>query len=373
MMHYKQLAQQHAASIAASSASSAASSSPPQQAHPQVILSTSVPAPERFSGIVGLAVDDWLELLERWHVFYGRNDASRVSASAALLGGDALKSYNREASTNGEPNTWTSFKVVMRKRWHFVETEYIVRKALRALIVRGPAMPPARYAELFQQQVTRLPNSEAPEFQPALLFDFCDGLIPSLRQRVFDKQHKTLQAAILQVCRSDATRAALGITSTDSKSSFGSSSSSTDAMDLSSLGSLSPDDRNVAMAAMRHMYSATNGFDNEVSSTSHINNITSGPVAPEHFLAQLSSLTKQVAALSQSHHGSRPQGKSSGGRTKRPAHEIPDHIAEARKRLGWCIRCGITPFKVGVHSSRKCDKTIDLTRIPTTPAPNSTN
>jgi hypothetical protein len=369
MMHYKQLAQQAERALSASAAA-ASSSSSPQQAAPQVILSTSVPAPERFWGVVGLAIDDWLELLERWHVFYGRNDGQRVTSSAALLGGDALKAYNRETSTNGEPTTWASFKELLRKRWHFVETEYIVRKAIRALVIRGPSLPAARYAELYQQQVTRLPNSESPDFQPPLIFEFCEGLIPSLRQRVFDKQHKTLQAAILQVCRSDATRAVLGVTSAENKSSFGSSSSSTDAMDLSVIGSLAPDDRAAALAALRH-----DGADAEVSAAAATSGASSQSGTQETLLAQLSLLTKHVAALSQSgpnrHGGSRPHGKSSGGRSQRggPVHEIPEHVAEARKRLGWCIRCGVTPFKAGGHSSRKCDKPADLTRIPTAPAP----
>jgi hypothetical protein len=341
LQHYRQLAQQAQLQQAEARAQGHAQQAPA----PQVIMSTSIPAPDRWSGTVGLAVDDWLELLERWHVFYGRDDQARVSASAALLSGDALKAYNRSAAQNGgEPATWDAFKVSLRARWHFVETEYIVRKALRALIARGPSLPASRYAELYQQQVTRLPNSEAPEFQPALLFDFCEGLAPALRQKVYDRQHKTLQAAILQVCRSDATRAALGIPSGASSSgASGSSGPSDGAMDLSAL-----EDEEIAPPL-----AAWTG----------------------KLVAQVNALAHEVAAL-RLHHGNRGGQPKAGDRSRGggPSKrlDIPANIVDARKRLGWCIRCGVTPFKVNVHHAGKCEKPVDASHMPTSAAP-STN
>ena len=343
LQHYRQQAQQAQLQQAELQAQGHAQAPAPQV---QVIMSTSIPAPDRWSGTVGLAVDDWLELLERWHVFYARNDQARVSASAALLSGDALKAYNRAAAQNGgEPATWDEFKRSLRARWHFVETEYIVRKALRALIARGPSLPASRYAELYQQQVTRLPNSEAPEFQPALLFDFCEGLVPALRQKVYDRQHKTLQSAILQVCRSDATRAALGIPSAAGASSGSHGSSSTNvAMDLGALV-----DEEQELAPPLASWTST-------------------------LAAQVAALAHEVSAL-RLHHGDRggkpkpsagPRGGNSGP-SKRL--DIPANLVEARKRLGWCIRCGVTPFKANVHHAGKCEKPVDASHMPTAAAP----
>jgi hypothetical protein len=369
-----QQVQQALSSNAASPPAAASSSSLPTQ---QFTVNFKPPlAPhEAWEGKVGIQINDWLESLEAQHIYYERDDKARIAATIALLKGAALKEYNIAAKSQ-PPATYTALEKYLRERWSFVETEFYIRKYLSALVEKGPAMATQKYIEEFQRLAHRLPGDS----QSSLLYQFIKGLRPSMRVKVHEKNHKSVQEAVLHVCRMDATWFAHNGGGGNSTASSGPSlGDSTEAMDISLLGPLSEEDRAACLAALRSeglAYSETGSVQPGGAPSLPRSSSSSSPA--EH-TAALAKLQQQVATLSHqlsavslgnrqfnNRSSNQKSGKKSDREGKPSLQEIPAELRQLRRTYGYCMKCGVVKFTKGEdgHNAGNCTHPVDKTTTP---------
>jgi hypothetical protein len=364
--------QQRIDQAAAASSSSSSSSQSTQKI--VVVQKPPLPQHDQWEGTVGMAITDWLESLELHHNYYDRNDSERMTATVALLKGAALKEYSISSKLK-PPSNYDELCKLLKDRWSFVETEFFIRKAMVSLVQRGPAMSTHKYTEEFQRLAHRLPNDSQSNF----IFNFISGLRPSIRIKVHERSHKTLQDAILHVCRMDATWTAHH--SSGSHSSSGSSSfysranDSGDAMDITSLQSLGPlteEDRIACVMALKSDSSDRSSTSTpSVQNNSSNNNINTDSI--NVLQQQLASLTQQLNAVT---FNNRSKGNNNNNNKKkfnkgdRPPipglQSIPVNLRKLRESYGYCIKCGTTKFSAGEngHNARTCTNPIDKSTTP---------
>lgn len=362
----KLLLQQQASLSASSSSSSNLSLTPALLAalRPKAPLAP----PESWRGSVGHGIARWLDSLEGQHKYYDRTDEEKRATVVALLLDPALSEYRAEVKTAGEPKDYEELCSRLLKRWSFVEESFHVRKQLKALVAKGPAMMPARYVESFRQLSVKLDKDP----QEALIFDFIEGLRPTFRQAVHNKAYTNLQDAMTHVCRMDANSAALGL-ATSHTTSTASSSNDSD-VDLSALGYLDPADRAACIAALQ-----SEGLKEFDTSGSPSNSTSSG--ISTYLQQQVATAVQlQLAAAGLIGGSSKPFKKASSSNKGRdtarasssPLSEIPLPIRKLREAYGVCLRCGVHKFSAGAdgHNARTCKAPLDKKTVPTGPLPN---
>jgi hypothetical protein len=345
------LAAAGSSSVSASSAPPSASSLPlSAELLARLVPKPPLPPPEQWKGTTGHAVNRWLETLEGQHAYYGRTDAERCATVVALLVDPALSEYRAETKEKGEPSDYAALCARLRARWSFVEEEFHVRKELKVLVARGAALRPAVYAEQFRQLASKLPNESA----SGLIFQFGEGLRPSLRVKVYEKNHTTLAAALLQVCRNDAVYTAHGVSSSSSSAP---SRASADDMDVGALEHLPEENRATFLTALQEI----NPTSSRASSS-----------LPSFLSEEIASLVQaQLAAASLAGGSNKPfkgnKNKTQAGqRGLSPLADIPTALRKLREAYGLCIRCGVERYSAGPegHNSGTCKRPVDKSTVP---------
>jgi hypothetical protein len=232
-------------------------------------------------------------------------------------------------------------------------------------------MQTQKYVEEFQRLAHRLSG----DTQSALLFHFIQGLRPSLRVKVHERSHSTLQEAILHVCRMDTTWSAHNSGTGAAAANLGagkSGNADSDMMDISaikSLGPLSEEDKAACLAALQSeglMYHDTSPISSTLSPPGAESNL--GALA--HLQQQISQLTQQLNSVNLSNRGLSKQKKKGqdkeGSSAGSGLGEIPLKLRKLRETYGYCIKCGSTKYSQGEngHNTRTCKNPPDKTTTP---------
>lgn len=330
-----------------------------------------LPPPEPWKGIVGRGIVRWLEVLEGQHKYYGRTDEDKIITVVALLLDPALGEYNAEVKEIGEPKNYAELCDRLRKRWSPIEESFHVRKQLKALVAKGPAMMPPKYAESFRQLASQLEKDP----QESLLFDFIEGLRPSFKTAIHNKAYTKLSEAIAHVTRMDATNTAYDINNQTHNTTSSTNSSRDADVDLSALGYLEPADRAACIAAL--CSEGLKEYDTSGSSSMSTSSSSSVPLQQ-----QIAALQVQIAAAGLIGSNNKPFKKTTSSNKGRatntrsssssPLSEIPIQLRQLRQAYGVCLRCGVHKFSAGEngHNARTCTATVDKKTLPQGPLPN---
>lgn len=340
---------------------------------PEIITSLlrqrqSLPPPEPWKGIVGQGIIRWLEVLEGQHKYYGRTDEDKIITVVALLLDPALGEYHAEVKEIGEPKDYAELCDRLRKRWSPIEESFHVRKQLKSLVAKGPAMVPSKYAESFRQLASQLDKDP----QESLLFDFVEGLRPSFKTAIHNKAYTKLSEAIAHVIRMDATNTVHGINNQSHNTTSPTSSSREAEIDLNALGYLDAADRAACIAALNS--EGLKEHDTSTSSSSSASTSSNSSVPLQQQIA--AALQVQLAAAGLIGSNAKPfkkapssnKGRTSSNRSSSasPLSEIPIQLRQLRQAYGVCLRCGVHKFSAGEngHNARTCTATIDKKTLP---------
>ena len=339
---------------------------------PEIITSLlrqrqSLPPPEPWKGIVGQGIIRWLEVLEGQHKYYGRSDEDKIITVVALLLDPALGEYTAEVREMGEPKDYAELCDRLRKRWSPIEESFHVRKQLKSLVAKGPAIAPTKYAESFRQLASQLDKDP----QESLLFDFVEGLRPSFKTAIHNKAYTKLSEAIAHAIRMDATNTVHGINNQPHNTTSSTSSSRDTDIDLNTLGYLDAADRAACIAALN-----SEGLKEYDTSTSSSSSASTSSSSSAPLQQQVAALQVQLAAAGLMGSNAKPfkkappsnRGRTSGNRpsSSSPLSEIPIQLRQLRQAYGVCLRCGVQKFSAGEngHNARTCTATIDKKTLP---------
>jgi hypothetical protein len=297
----------------------------------QVRIREQLPPPNKFEGVVGVEILNWLESLEPHHAYYERDDASKVIATVAMLGEVALREYT--IATKKDPDIRSSYANLceyLKKRWNFVEAKFIIRRSLDAVIEKGPSLPVQKYVEQFQRFACLLEGSSA-EMAEELVFLFIKGLKPVHKTKVHEKSFTSYHEAIKWVCKSD------------SHYHVHHSPSSAVDMDLSGV------EQEEAATTSVPTSSASAGL-NAIAALQH----------------QITSLTEQFNSITFRKSRAGKNDNRPGAKPGLQTVRVPNELAQLRKVYGYCMKCGVVKFTKGEqgHNSRTCTKPVDTSTKP---------
>jgi len=185
----------HLQQAAVAQAAAAAAGAQPAAAPRQL---PKIAPPPRFKGVMGAAADTWLSALEQQFTYYViADDASKLRLGSCNLEGDALLWYN---ALLPKPLTWDEFVEALRKRFRPVAAVQVARQHL-AKYRQAPGQTVSSYTHGFLT-IKAVIDDMSPADQ---VFQYTNGLLPSIASRVWEKQPATLPDAIQEAASREAT------------------------------------------------------------------------------------------------------------------------------------------------------------------------
>ena len=189
-----QQAQQHIAQQAAQLNQLAAQAQ--AQGHAQAHAAVGrlkAPPPPTFKGDM-LAVDEFLRAQKQQHAFYGvdlATDAAKLRFVAVHMAGSAAQWFETQQASATPIATWAEFEERFLKRYRPVKAEMAARQRLSQLKQRATTSVSA-YASLFQSILSPITDMSEKD----KLFQFIQGLLPSIQIRMWEKEPLSLAEAI---------------------------------------------------------------------------------------------------------------------------------------------------------------------------------
>ena len=269
--------------------------------------------PPKFKGTMGSAVDTWNTGMVQQFVYYAITDeASKLRMAAGNLEGDALLWYN-SIPANDLPGTWDEFMTMLLKRFRPVAAVLIARQSL-AKLRQGLGHSVSAYTHRFQTILTAIHDMSAAD----QVFQFANGLTPTLMSYVLEKQPVTLAEAIQWAASKEATLGFAGRAggSGPSHHRAGASAPASDSV---------PMDLNHLALGEEEKEGPVPRFHEEPASSSRTEAL---------LLAKLEAMELRIAALNSKQPASNPSNKN-GDRIPGLGRE---DIARLRKE-GRCFRC----------------------------------
>jgi hypothetical protein len=189
--------------------------------------------PPKFRGDMGVQAEHWISALQQQFDYYEREFATepaKVRFGVAYLDqGTALKWY--QSLPEPKPATWAAFTGALRARFSPVEASMMARVTL-GRFRQGERNSVSAYTNAFQNLMTQIADMTVTD----QVFHYVNGLLPSLRVRVWEKLPKSLAEAIGHAAGYEATLGFAGRAGGFARSGFSASGAGT-----SSSSSLSSD------------------------------------------------------------------------------------------------------------------------------------
>jgi hypothetical protein len=264
----------------------------------------------RFKGTMGGGVDTFHAAIVQQFVYYGVTDeATKLRMGVGNLEGDALLWYN-SIPPNDVPTTWAAFMEMLYRRFRPVAAILIARQSL-AKLRQGQGHSVSAYTHRFQTILTAINDMSAAD----QVFQYANGLIPSLMSHVLEKQPATLAEAIQVAASREATLGFAGRAAGPShyRPSANQSSSGSVPMDLNHVALGDEEDE----AAPR--------FHEEPASAPRVESL---------LLAKFEAMEQRLAALSSKSSSSNSSNK---GGDRVPGLKHTD--IERLMKEGRCFRC----------------------------------
>lgn len=294
--------------------------------------------PPKFKGEMGVQAEHWLSALQQQFDYYEREfttESAKVRFGVAYLDqGTALKWY--QALSEPKPATWAAFAAALRARFSPVEASMMARVTL-GRFRQGERNSVSAYTNAFQNLMTQIDDMTVTD----QVFHYVNGLLPSLRVRVWEKLPKSLAEAIGYAASYEATIGfagrAGGFARGGGYSSVGASSSASSSdsvpMDLNHIGTSVEAEETIELPR----------FHEEPAPR------TAGAGEPA-LLAKLEAMEHRIAALMSA------SGKSSSGSSSSSSYKSGDRIPGLQsgdiarlQKENRCFRCQ----KVG-HRKSEC-------------------
>lgn len=158
--------------------------------------------PPKFRGEMGVQAEHWISALQQQFDYYEREFATepaKVRFGVAYLDqGTALKWY--QSLPEPKPATWAAFTDALRSRFSPVEASMMARVTL-GRFRQGERNSVSAYTNAFQNLMTQIADMTVTD----QVFHYVNGLLPSLRVRVWEKLPKSLAEAIGHAAGYEAT------------------------------------------------------------------------------------------------------------------------------------------------------------------------
>ena len=149
--------------------------------------------PPKFRGEMGVQAEHWIGALQQQFDYYEREfatESAKVRFGVAYLDqGTALKWY--QSLPEPKPATWAAFTSALRARFSPVEASMMARVTL-GRFRQGERNSVSAYTNAFQNLMTQIADMTVTD----QVFHYVNGLLPSLRVRVWEKLPKSLAEAI---------------------------------------------------------------------------------------------------------------------------------------------------------------------------------
>lgn len=341
--------------------------------------------PRTFAGkgaAAGLTATDWIADAE--YVFRTNEQllgtagtasaaASRLALAAAALTDEARVWYRGLTEQGKEPSSWEEFKRTFKGRFDVVSSSWFLQKELEKLVERHQqkrenmsmdAM--SAYCSRFEELANRLPD----EFmlRHTKLNLLAQGLPLRARRTVMDStvqedytQAKTVSEMVALVLRKAATdlyaREGVKGLSASSSSPATSSSSSSGVADMD-LGALT---RAMDVFGVNRSQAAQYLREQEGWAPHDTSDSGSSSTAPAPHVALTAMLqgmeTEKAAALLLNAFGTHRNRTAVSQGIKKT---VPKELADARKKAGLCLKCGVVQYVTGGHTARSCRAPVDL-------------
>lgn len=173
-------------------------------------------------------LDQWEREMRYQFAAYGHalgSEEQRIAFAVSYLGAVPLQWWDADP-THQLVRTWDAFVALLRARFRPVHAAKQARMLLFR-IKQSSAQTAGAYAAAFQQLLVSLPDMHVDD----AVFLFVQGLLPSLRKRVGDKEFASLSAAINAAVQSEGL---YGLQAGDEPAAVASASAG-QAMDLNAL------------------------------------------------------------------------------------------------------------------------------------------
>jgi len=341
--------------------------------------------PRPFAGkgaAAGMAAADWIADAE--YVFrtneqlLGTTDTpsaatSRLALAAAALTDEARVWYRGLSERGQEPKSWVEFKKAFKGRFDSVSSSWLIKAELEKLVEQHQGKENmsmeklSSYCSRFEEMANRLSDEFFPRH--AKLDLLSKGLPLRARRTVMDptvqedftqaKSVSEVVATVLKKASTDlyAREGAKGLTASSSASTASSSSPSgvTD-MDLGALA-MAMKNFGVSRSLAAQYIQEQEGW--APHDTSDSGSSSAPPPQAVALTALLQNMEPEKAAslLLNAFGTHRNRTAVAQGLKKL----VPAELAEARKKAGLCIRCGVVAYVTGGHTARSCKAPVDTT------------
>jgi hypothetical protein len=339
--------------------------------------------PRPFAGkgaAAGMPAADWIADAE--YVFrtneqlLGTTDtpsatASRLALAAAALTDEARVWYRGLSERKQEPRSWEGFKKAFKGRFDSVSSSWLIKAELEKLVEQHQGKENmsmeklSSYCSRFEEMANRLSDEFFPRH--AKLDLLAKGLPLRARRTVMDptvqedytqaKSVSEVVATVLKKASTDlyARDGAKGLTA--GSSAFpGPSSSGVADMDLGALAMAMKNFGVSRSLAAQYIQEQEGWAPHDTSDSSSSSPPPSQAVA---LTAMLQNMEPEKAASLLLNAFGTHRNRTAVAQGLRKL--VPAELAEARKKAGLCIRCGVVAYVPGGHTARSCKTTVDTT------------
>jgi hypothetical protein len=286
-----------------------------------------MPPPHTFEGRTN-TLDTWLAALSRQFAWYGyaspANDAQRIRFATGYLSAAAWDWWEHAPSAL-HTGSWSDFVDALRKRFQPVTAAETARVQLRRLAQGKSSVHD--YVSAFRRLLVSVPSMSEDD----RLFQFLQGLQPSISQQLRIHAVKTVDAAIEMATR-------IG--------SLGEFNAALAAASASSTGSSSA--QQPSPMELDAILNNIEGLEGETQPSPSAAAGTSAPVTRAELLELLNAVRDEQRNGGKGYRDHGRRGGAPGG--PRIPHLSPEQVQQLM-RDGKCFGCGSTE-----HQARKCPK-----------------